>query len=178
MNAILLTSENFIKSVCSISDNISGKYMLPAIREAQEIDLKSVVGAKLLERIKQMIEDGSIKSPENQPYKDLLDKVQYYLAYTVISRLCVLTSFKLDNAGVNRATDENMEPVPIGEVYNLKEYYQKKADYYCLEIQLYILDNKGKYPELSEKECRRINANLYSAASGGLWLGGARGIRR
>ena len=29
---ILLTSEKFVKSVTSISDNLAGKYLLPAIR--------------------------------------------------------------------------------------------------------------------------------------------------
>ena len=36
MAEILLSSEAFIKSVNSVSDNLSGKYILPSLREAQE----------------------------------------------------------------------------------------------------------------------------------------------
>ena len=40
MAEILLSSEKFIKETMSVSDNLSGKYILPSLREAQEIGLK------------------------------------------------------------------------------------------------------------------------------------------
>ena len=42
MAEILLSSEAFVKTVTSISDNLSGKYILPSLREAQEIGLKRI----------------------------------------------------------------------------------------------------------------------------------------
>ena len=52
MAEYLLTSEAFVKEVSSISDNIAGKYILPSIREAQEVALKSIIGSCLLEHLK------------------------------------------------------------------------------------------------------------------------------
>lgn len=174
MEEILLSSEKFIKSISNISDNVSGKYILPSLREAQEIDLKGIIGESLLKKLKDLIAEDVLNEESNVGYKELVDQCQYYLAYTVISRLCVITSYKINNAGVNKTSDDNMEVVDQDEIYNIQAFYQKKADYYCYQLQMFILDNKDKYPELKQDQYHKIKSNLYSAASGGLWLGGVR----
>ena len=68
MAEILLSSENFIKSVTNISDNVSGKYILASLREAQEIGLKNIIGDCLLEKLKVLIKSG-IDAQENLKYK-------------------------------------------------------------------------------------------------------------
>lgn len=52
MAEILLSSEAFVKSVTSVSDNLSGKYILPSLREAQEIGLKSILGDSLFAKLR------------------------------------------------------------------------------------------------------------------------------
>ena len=47
MAEFLMVSETKIKEVSNISDNVAGKFILPAIREAQEIKLKSIIGSCL-----------------------------------------------------------------------------------------------------------------------------------
>jgi hypothetical protein len=64
------------------------------------------------------------------------------------------------------------------EIVAQKEYYQGKADFHCMEMQNYILENRSAYPEIDECSYRKIHANLHSAASCGVFLGGARGKRR
>lgn len=91
MEEILFSSENFIKSVSNISDNLSGKYILPALREAQEIDLREILGDRLLRKIKDLVADNYINTEPFIDYKTLVDKCKYYLAYTVIARLCLIT---------------------------------------------------------------------------------------
>jgi hypothetical protein len=48
MKNTLLTSTDFVKSNTNISDNISDKYLLATIKEAQNEDLRGVVGDALL----------------------------------------------------------------------------------------------------------------------------------
>ena len=175
MEEILLSSENFIKSVTNISDNVNGKYILPALREAQEIDLKGIIGSTLLETLKILVADDAVELQDSSHYKDLIEQCQYFLAYTVVARLCVITSYKINNFGVHKASDENMEVVSLDEVYNIQSFYQKKADHYCSELQNFLLENRSKYPELNSNQCYKIKSNLHSAASSGLWLGGRRG---
>ena len=175
MAEVLLTSESFVKSVSGISDNVYGKYMLPSIREAQETSLRSVLGDSLTDRLKKAV--GS-ENEADKKYLDLIDKCQYYLAYSSIVELIPKVQFKIGNAGVVRTTDENLQTATYSEIEKMIFYYQSKADSECRKLQQWLLKNYSDYPELSENDCRSIRANLSSAASCGIWLGGVRGKTR
>ena len=177
MAEILLSSENFIKSVTNISDNVSGKYILTSLREAQEIGLKNIIGDCLLEKLKVLIKYG-IDAHENIKYKYLLNKCQYYLAYMTIVELVYKVSYKIGNAGVVKTADENLQVASFEEIVAQKEFYQGKADFHCMEVQNYILENRSDFPEVDDNSCRKIRATLHSAATCGFFLGGARGKRR
>lgn len=177
MAEILLSSENFIKSVTNISDNVSGKYILTSLREAQEIGLKNIIGDCLLEKLKVLIKSG-IDANENIKYKCLLNKCQYYLAYMTIVELVYKVSYKIGNAGVVKTADENLQVASFEEIVAQKEFYQGKADFHCMEVQNYILENRSDFPEVDDCTCRKIHATLHSAATCGFFLGGARGKRR
>lgn len=175
MAEILLSSEKFIKETTNVSENLSGKYLLPSLREAQEIGLKGILGDCLLARLKQLVKDGEINLPINVAYKDLLDRCQYYLAYETIVEVVERVSYKVVNFGVAKTTDENLQVATQDEIAKQKFFYQAKADNYCLHLQNFLLNNRQAFPELTVCECNRIQANLKSAASCGIFLGGARG---
>lgn len=175
MAEILLSSEAFVKSVTSVSDNLSGKYILPSLREAQEIGLKSILGDSLLSKLKSLVKDGKIEDSVNVHYKDLIDRCQYYLAYVTIVEVTNKTSFKIGNFGVTKSTDENLQVATQDEVAKMQYYYQTKADAYCYDLQNWLIDNRTNFPELSDNDCKKIQSNLYSAASCGIFLGGVRG---
>jgi hypothetical protein len=48
---VLLISEDYIKSESNLDNNISGKYLQSAIKLAQDIELQSLIGTKLLEAL-------------------------------------------------------------------------------------------------------------------------------
>lgn len=176
---ILLTSEKFVKSVTNISDNVAGKFIMPSIREAQEQGLRGILGDCLLARLKQLVSDGVfLEDPipvDALPYKDLLDRAQYYLAYKAVVELANKVSYKIGNFGVARSSDENLEVVSQDEIAKQIYYYQSKADGCCLTLQRWILQNKASFPELRACDCAAMQANLRSAATCGIFLGGARG---
>lgn len=174
MAEILLTSENFVKSVTSISDNLAGKYLRPSIREAQDIGLRGILGDTLLEKLKALVGSGDIAKEENLAYKNLLDRAQYYLAYNAVVEVAAKVANKIVNFGVVKTQDENLQSASPEEISQMRFYYQSKADHCCIELQNYLLNNRTSYPELTEGDCNRIHSNLYSAASSGIWLGGPR----
>lgn len=174
MAEILLTSEAFVKSVTNVSDNLAGKYILPSIREAQEQGLKSILGDCLLSKVKHLFNTDSLDGI----YKELVDHCQYYLAYAAIVEVTNKVSFKIGNFGVAKSTDENLQVASYDEIVKMQYYYQTKVDAYCLELQQWLLQNKGEIPELTECHCRRLSSNLQSAASCGVYLGGGRGKKR
>jgi hypothetical protein len=175
MAEILLSSEKFIKEVTSISDNLSGKYLLPSLREAQEIGLKSILGDKLLERLKALVKAGTIETEADGVYKILVDRCQYYLAYKTLVEVTNKVSYKIGNFGVTKTQDENLQVATRDEIAKMQYYYQSKADACCLDLQHFLLDHRSDYPELTECCCNKIKSNLHSAATCGIFLGGARG---
>jgi hypothetical protein len=175
MAEILLSSESFVKSVTSVSDNLSGKYILPSLREAQEIGLRGILGDSLLSKLKTLVKGGQIDDSVNVHYKELIDRCQYYLAYATIVEVTNKTTFKVGNFGVAKSSDENMQVATQDEVAKMQYYYQTKVDACCYDLQSWLIENRVSFPELNDCDCRRISSNLYSAATCGIFLGGRRG---
>ena len=175
MEKVLLVSANFIKNVTNIDDNMPGKLIEPAIYEAQNEGLRTVLGDSLVDRLEDLVRTDKIDQEGYEMYKALLTKCQYYLTYTAMANICMLTAVKVSPAGLEQVSDEHMEPLDMTDSFRLQSFYQMKADYLCHQLQNYVLNNKAAYPELKECDCRMMKANLFSAATTGLWLGGVRG---
>lgn len=175
----LLCSEKFIKENSSISDNIGGKYILAALRDAQEIRLKGIVGECLLNTLKQMQADGVFREEpipvDALPYKELVDQCQFFLLHATEVDLLFRVSYKVSNFGVAKSSDENLQVASSGEIERQQVFYQSKADAEAAQIQEFLLQNRSSFPELKACDCARIQANLRTAASCGIVLGGARG---
>lgn len=175
MKDVILVSENFVRSNTNISSNLQDKFIQSAVREATDVDFEELVGTNLLNKLKELIEKQEVNAPENRIYKKLLDIAKYYLAYCAVARLVVISSVKIDNIGANVTSDNNVQALDFDDVFRLEKYYQNKADVYKKKVQVFLQKNVNEISELQQNDCRDIKANVYSAASSGLWLGGARG---
>lgn len=175
-NNILLISEDYIKENTNIDDNLSGGYLLPAIKIAQNMEVEQVLGTSLLSSIQSKIIDNTIENVENEKYRELLDVyLQDFLAYASIKHIIMNVSSKIANAGAMRTDDEKMTNVDNKEKIELMQYYSNISDYYKYRTQLYLVQNFKFFPELTDIQIKNINSNLYSAAGCNVWLGGARG---
>lgn len=171
INNVLLISEDTIKSQSNLSDNCWGKFLLPAIREAQEIRLQAVIGTNLYQSLLEKVSAGTVVDQ----YKDLLDYyVQPVLLYQVLSDVIDVLDVKLANLGTIRSRDEYVDNISDEERVRLKTNYEYKADWYVKRLQQYLLDNRHLFIELDDCTCNNIKNNLNSAASTGIWLGGRR----
>ena len=63
----------------------------------------------------------------------------------------------------------------MSDLGQCEQYWVDKADHYAFILQNWLLENHQDLPELTKQKVSQLNSNLYSAASSGLWLGGARG---
>lgn len=178
MTEVLLTSEAFVRNTTNVSDNLAGKFLQSSIREAQEVGLRHILGDALTDSIKAKVADRSIDAEENAAYKDLLERAQYFIAYSAIVEVVMKVSYKIDNFGLSRTTDENQSFASFDEVAKQRYYYQAKADGCANALQRWILDHRTAFPELTEAACNQLRANLVSSASCGIWLGGPRGFMR
>lgn len=170
MDIIFLTNFDFVESLAPLDSNLAGKYFRGALTQAQEIDLKNIIGSNLLNALKYRVLNKQVVGP----YHQLLEKVQYFLAYSTIVHLIFIVNMKIANAGVVKTGDQNMTPSTWTEMVALRDYYTKKMDFFCMELQKYLLQNRNLFPELDDCACEALKAHLRSAASSGLWLGGVR----
>ena len=129
----------------------------------------------LTNQIKTLIKNNTLETESDVVYKTMVDHCQYYLAYKTLVDVTNKVSYKIGNFGVTKTQDENLQVATQDEIAKMQYYYQSKADACCLDLQNFILENKADYPELSDCACRKIEANLHSAATCGIFLGGARG---
>lgn len=193
---VLLISEDYIKSNSTLDNNISGKYLQAAITSAQDVELQSTIGTKLLEALQKKcinwidphtpvhpieppepLSSDSIDDSDNYRYKELLDYyVQPYLLYQVLSEIVIPISYKLGNFGVMRTDDEKDIAAEASQVNQIKKYYRDKADFFKTRLQDFIITYYNEFPELyTYKPLKDMFPNLYSSSSCNIWLGGARG---
>lgn len=99
----LITSIKAVKERLPISDNVSDKYTSLAIYEAQEFDLKGILGETLLEKIKADIVANTLTGV----YATIRERSQFYLALRTAVHLTESTAFKIANAGVIQSNDEH-----------------------------------------------------------------------
>ena len=85
VNNVLILSEDFVKTNSNLSDNAWGKFLLPAIREAQHIHLQTILGTSLYEAILNKIKDNDLADP----YKELVDDYcRWYLLFATATDYC------------------------------------------------------------------------------------------
>ena len=174
MNKILLISEDFVKTNSNINDNVWGKFLLPAIRDAQEMRLREIIGESLYDKLCELVSAGTISSTAYTSYKLLLDDyIQPLLLNEVLGNVIPLLNAKISNLGTVKTNDEHTTNLTQSEFDILQKYYKDRADFYAKRLQDWLLDNTDSFPELSAESL--TNPHLDSAASTGIWLGGIRG---
>ena len=175
MNKILLVSEDFVKTNSALNDNLWGKFLLPAIREAQDINLQTYLGECLYKTILGMVQDGSITASTNEAYKVLLDDyIQPYLLYQVQANIIPTINVKLGNIGSVVSKDEYINTLSQGNIDLVQRDFQLKADFYAQRMLNFILNHSSEF-NLDECACKELNAHLDSSASTTIWLGGLSG---
>lgn len=170
MKITYLISPQSVKDVTNISDNLSEKYILTAIREAQQTELTTVLGVHFISTLEHLIETNEIGNPEHANIKFVLDNyISYFLIYNVIEKLIPLVSVKLDNAGAVMSENEDTENLSFSDMLKLQDYYRQKSDFYKQRLQKYLRNNRSMFGDLL------CCSELDSAYSSPIFLGGKRG---
>ena len=105
---------------------------------------RAILGDALLDKVKDLVREGTIGDAENAAYKRLVDKSQYYLLYRSIVSLLPVITFKMANAGVVKTPDEKVEVASQEQVSLEQSRYQAQADAECRKLQNYLLANAGR----------------------------------
>ena len=171
MTDVLLISENYLRSAFMISDNVQSKFILQAVKTAQEIYFQAIVGSCLYERLLEGVRNNDLKTSE----RELLGVAKRFIGTRAIAELCTITTFKINNIGLNITHDDNVETLGVEDTMYVRRHYIYESDHYARRLQEWILEHRSEFPELCSCGCDKMRANLYSAATCGIFLGGARG---
>lgn len=185
-----------------VSQNLAGDYLKTAMFEAQELGLKRIVGSTLLSALK--AHETASDWAKYPAYAELKEQCQFYLVYKTIQEVLPKVAFKICNTGAVQTSDQNVQNLTREQIDAMIEDYSSKADSFAYQLQAWLsraLEGEAGYltyfitadreqfcdangakfcvygeplvfPEEAKSE---IRMNLYSAASCGIWLGGARG---
>lgn len=174
MTKIFLISEDTLKTHSALNKNVLGDNLTPVIKVTQDVDLQKILGSCLYNKILELVENGGIRNTKFSIYKKLLDDyVMNYLIYQTLVNLIPEISTKITNMGLVTTSDEHVQNVSQEEREIVVGQYQKYADAYCKMLQDFLKENRKEFPEL--KCCDE--AELNSAATSSLFLGGRRGRR-
>ena len=175
MTNVLFISEDFIKTNSGLNDNLFGKSLLPAIREAQDIYLQQIIGSTLYHKLLELVDEGTIGDTGNTIYKELLDEyVRSYMLYQTIVQVIPVTNVKLSNYGTTLSDDQYLVNLSQGDAELIEKHYSIIADFYARRLQEFILNNCEAL-DVDACTCEGIKANLQNAATTGVFLGGQRG---
>lgn len=162
MAKVFLISEQTIKQRTLVNDNVDGVYIAPAI-EMAHLDLTSLIGEDLVNKLCDLILDNTIADEENNDYKVLLDKyITPYLCWLITSIVQIAINYKFTNSGVIENYDEHKQRLSYNDSTALLNQYQHYANAYATKLTDYLCDNHAKYPEYKHCDTDDIQlCNIY-----------------
>ena len=172
-NKIFLISPDDVKAASNINYNVDDGDVSSAIRTSQNIYLRDIIGDYLLERLQDMVADGSIEDPENAAYLTLLDDyVSEYLALKACVEVCVPISFKIRNIGISQDYDSNIQAAQLQNIAEIANYYETQSIDKANRIIDFLVENRNAFPELHiHCGCGKKAPCLKKKANTNIWLG-------
>ena len=169
-NKIFLVSPDDVKAASNINYNVDDGDVSSAIRTAQNIYLRDIIGDRLLEAIQDMVSGDTLS--EHPAYEELLDNyISEYLTYKACVEVCVPISIKIRNIGLSQDFDANIQAAQLRNIAEVADYYETQAIDKCNRMIDFLLQNRSAFPELDMHCTCGEEPNLKKRANTQLYLG-------
>jgi hypothetical protein len=153
MAEVLFITRDDIVRYTALNGNVDTDKFIQFIKIAQDVQIENYLGTKLVEKLKQLIEDNEVNDAGNEDYKFLLEgHVKWMLIYWAMYEYMPNAAYTIANKGVYKHSSENAENVEKNEVDYLREYYKTLADRYTSRFLDYIINNSALFPEYDANE--------------------------
>jgi hypothetical protein len=147
----LLINRDDIMALTPLNGNIDEDKILPHVNTAQEIHLQPVVGTKLLDKCKSLIEAGTLNDAGNEVYATLVNiYITPYLVFLTMWDAMPFIQYSIANGGVYQHQSVNSATPTDANVGTLTARFKNKAEFYGDKLSSYLCDNTSLYPELTE----------------------------
>jgi hypothetical protein len=145
---VLLISEQKLKDNTSINENVDSAELRFCIQQSQQIFLQESLGTNLLEKLYDLVENGTIDSVGNERYKELLNK---YVQPTLImyAYYLGLDNFfvKWVNVGLVQNRNEQGTNIDLKTLQFLKQNAYNQAQFNDQILRRHLIFRSGWYPE-------------------------------
>lgn len=170
-NKIFLVSPEDVKAASNINYNVDDGDVASAIRTAQNIYLRDIIGDNLLETLQEMVSGGTIG--DNAAYEELLDNyVSEYLIFKACVEITVPISLKIRNMGITQDYDTNVQAAQLMNIAELADYYETQAIDKANRLIDFIIKNRAAFPEIDTVcTCGQEPPHLIKRANTNLYLG-------
>lgn len=164
--ALLITTTD-LKRHSILDGNIDNDKIIQYISIAQDIQIQQYLGTKLLEKLQQLITDGTIDDVGNADYKTLLETyVKPMLIHWGEVNLFPFIAYNIANGGVYKHTSETSVSVDKNEVDYLQSKATDLAQHYTRRFIDYICENSTLYPEYLTNTGSDVNPDKDSNYTG------------
>ncbi len=148
MNKVLMISEDTLKTYTAINENVQSDELRFCILQAQAIFIQESLGTNLFTKMLNLIETGSISSPSNVVYKNLLD-TYIQPALITYSYYLGMDNFyvKWVSIGMTQNRSEQGDKIDHRTFQYLKSNAKQQAEFSDNLLRRHLIFRSGLYPE-------------------------------
>jgi hypothetical protein len=163
-------SEQDVKKNTPIDENVDSKLLQAAMRAAQDIYIRDIIGSGLYDKICNDINGAGLAG-------NYLTLVNSYIApclyHLVITQSMLPMTYKMMNKSVSTRTSDNSNPVDMDALVMIERRYNEKANYYAERLRDYLCENNTLFPEYNNpgSGLDTIQPNKAQSLFGGFILG-------
>lgn len=143
MNFVYLIGTSYLKENTPLNENLDDKLLKSAIKEAQEIYIRDIIGSGLYDELQSQAFAGTLSNLNSTLLNNYVAPCLKY--YTLVESMLPLT-FKFLNKSVATRTAEFAQPIGTSELSLIEQRYRDKAEYYADRLRNYLKENTTDYP--------------------------------
>lgn len=146
MATALFISEQYIKDMSYLDENVDVNIIRPVILEAQDIHIHTLLGSALFDYLKAQIllDPVNVGNANNKTLVDtyISPALKYWVLYEGID----VFTFKMTNKSIMMKNSENSNPISVSDVKRLMDRLKDKAEWYSKRLVLFLQENYATYP--------------------------------
>lgn len=163
-----LITKSYVLDTVPLSRHIEEHTLRPAIGYAVKVHVETVIGVKLANKLRALIDSGDIDLSENAHYKLLLESyVRPAAAYYVFYECHDAIMFKFEAKGILYQSSETSQNIDLDAFKYLSDRNKNKAQRLGETLSKFLRDNEEDYPEYADYVCGELGKPKKTAYSSG-----------
>lgn len=162
MSFVFWVDETYIKDNTPIQDNLDPRLLKMALREAQEITVRDIIGSDLYDEINGQL-PSSLSAANTTLFEEYIKPV---LKYAVLHEAVLPLVYKFMNKSIMKRDGENMTSISQEEMRGIEQRFAQKRDAYIQRMLKYLCEYNTLYPKWNNPDPKAIdkpnrNGSLY-----------------